>query len=490
MDTLDAVSAHDIDDEDLAPFVQLAREGHLTMLLGAGASVPSGLPTWDELARRLLVSSGTVHERRHAELLVERQDPSIALEAARVNSGGAWEGRLADALYQGIDPEPASLHLAVAGHYVATGSARTTVATLNFDVLLELAIEHDARANVYVVFGDDVDTDEYRVAHLHGAVFPPSFPAPIAIEPIVTFRDFANLVAAEGAWQYRFLREAMNRGGLLIIGSSYRDPDIRHWLHLVMTRSPRPTNPAFVMLVREALNIGREDFEAMRGALSTEWEALGLSVVSLQDYADAASIVREIRYLGSTGYRSPSARSREVWTAHARRMARLQPVYSDALRRDAELLATETGTNVKNATLWLADGAGHVARWAGQDRLYRRVRELRRVPSGYDSDWYAGQALGAEEIVVRDRDPALERTRSWRSVLAVPVYVGDGSLPQFASAVLTFGLSITREQYLQRQDVWDRVATEVAAAWGTRLSDVAFHSSAGTLKAEQGASDG
>lgn len=468
------MSAHDIDDQDLAPFVELARKGHLTMLLGAGASVPSGLPSWDEFATRLLVSSGAVEQQRHAELLVGRQDPSIALEAARVSAGTAWNHCLAEALYQGVEPQPASLHLAVAGHYVATGPSRTTLATLNFDVLLELAIEHDVGANVYVVFEGEGALDEYRVSHLHGAVFPPSLPKPLAIEPVVTFSDLADLVASENAWQYQFLRNALDRGGLLIIGSSYRDPDIRHWLHLVMTRGSKPTNAAFVMLVREALDIGRKDFDAMRGALATEWEALGLSVVTLQDFADAASIVRELQHLGVAGYRSPASRAKEVWKAHARRMARLQPVYSNKLRRDARYLSSETGTSVRNATLWLADGGGQVARWSSQDRLYRRVGELRRVASGYDSDWYAGQALGAEKIVVKDRDPTRELTRSWRSVLAIPVYVGDGSLPEFASAVVTFGLSITREHYLQRQDKWDSLATEIATQWGTRLSDVAF----------------
>jgi hypothetical protein len=77
------VSAPDIDGALIEKFAELAVDAHLTLLLGAGASAPSGLPTWDEFAQRLLLLSGVVKSRDAAETLLGKQDPTIALEAAR-----------------------------------------------------------------------------------------------------------------------------------------------------------------------------------------------------------------------------------------------------------------------------------------------------------------------------------------------------------------------------------------------------------------------
>ena len=104
------MSAADISNDLLESFAPLVRdEAHLTFVLGAGASAPSGLPMWDEFARRVALSSGLVDSETAAGLLLSRQDPALVLEGAHAAAGDRWEDLLVEALYRGeFDPVPCS----------------------------------------------------------------------------------------------------------------------------------------------------------------------------------------------------------------------------------------------------------------------------------------------------------------------------------------------------------------------------------------------
>ena len=449
----------------------LAGDAHLTVILGAGASVPSGLPTWDQFARRLAVISGLVKTEDAARTLLRKQDPTIVLEAVRSRSGARWSANLDSALYGGLadDPEPSPLHLAAAGHYLASPRA-TTLATLNFDTLLESAILSTGAREVVARLAEEFDpkTEDLAVHHLHGAVL-----GGRAYSPVVGYRDFAELVADDHAWQHTFLRHALERGPLLLAGTSYRDPDIRHWLHLVV-RDERPRYPALVTIVREGLALDRQTFEEIDEALAFEWESIGLRALRMHDLADIALVLRELRFIGEPAYRAPNERARQVWDSHARRFRRLQREYSELLAKDAATITKALGAPAHRGTLWLANARGKLARWATEGIVHGSVRDLKLVPTGHDSPWIAGEAIGAEGVKVRDVEREQRVTPTWRSVLAVPVFVGDGELPDFTCAVLTFGLAQSAGSVVSQQERWWHTVEELSDAWGGRLSGVAF----------------
>lgn len=452
-------------------FAALSSNSHLTIVLGAGASAPSGLPTWDQFARRLALLSGLVTTDEAASILLSKQDPTIVLEAAHAQAGEHWTSHLNQALYGDLpaDPQPSPLHLAAAGHYLAS-RATTTLGTLNFDTLLESAISSEDTPLVVIDLEGDMDPAVPTVHHLHGAVF-----EDIAHTPVVGYRDFAELIANEGAWQREFLSQALARGPLLLAGTSYRDPDIRHWLHLII-RDEKPAHPALVTIVREGLELDRNTFAAIDSALAFEWESIGLTALQMHDLADVAHLIRELKFAGRPGYRTPSERARQIWEAHTKKFSSLQSDYSEALATDASSVTQALGATAHRGTLWLANGRGNVARWATEGSRYRGVRDLKLVPTGHDSPWIAGEAISSEEVKLKDVEREQRVTPTWRSVLAIPVFVGDGTLPEFAAAVLTFGLSQRASALLDRQDDWWSVTEELSTAWGTRLSGVAFSS--------------
>lgn len=467
------MSAPDIDRKVMEGFAALAGDDHMTIVLGAGASAPSGLPIWDEFATRLAVRSGIVPTQEAAAVLLSKQDQTIVLEAAHSRAGQDWAAYLNEALYgvPAVTATPSPLHLAAAGHYAAA-PATTTLATLNFDILLETALQ--TTGSPLVVIGTDGEEEPAvpTVHHLHGAVFSGK-----EYSAVVGYRDFAELVADPNAWQKRFLSSALRSGPILLAGTSYRDPDIRHWLHLIM-RDEKPKFPALVTIIREGLALDRETFGTIEPALASEWESIGLRALTVQDLADVALVIRELKHAADPGYQPPAERARRVWDAHTRRFSELQGEYSGQLAADSDAMGEALGVATHRATLWLANARGKLARWASESGRFAGVRQLKLVPTGHDSDWIAGEAIGAEEVKLKDAERGPGVTPSWRSVLAIPVFVGDGIHPKFATAVITFGLSHSAATVIAREVDWRSAASELSAAWGTRLATVAFGSGA------------
>ncbi len=453
-------------------FAALAGDAQLTLVLGAGASAPSGLPTWDEFAQRLLLLSGVVKSSSAARTLLGKQDPTIALEAARVGAGSNWDTYLNRALYgnPAIEPAESTLHLAAAAHY-ATSPKKTTLATLNFDTLLESAIQGTGAPLVVIDTDGNNEPEVPTVHHLHGAVFEGH-----EYSAVVGYRDFAKLVADRSAWQHKFLADAVQRGPLLLAGTSFRDPDIRHWLHMILNDEKRkPRYPALVTIVREGLQLDREMFDEIDDALVSEWESIGLTALTVQDLADVALVIRELRLAGTDAYRAPSDRARSLWDSHTKQLVHLQDVYARELARDSVRVGKTLKTTAHRATLWLANARGKLARWASDGTRYSSVSQMKLVPTGHDSPWIAGEAIGSEDVKLRDvtnRDPRV--SPSWKSVLAVPIFVGDGYHEDWASAVVTFGLTTSAEVLLSREGLFQRLASDLSEEWGTRLSALAF----------------
>jgi len=458
------VSAADIDTSVLNHFQDLADEACLTIVLGAGASVPSGLPDWDSFASTLAILSELVPNHKSARKLLEKQDHMFILEAARSLAGKNWPQYLNEALYGNKSHSigPSALHLAVANHY-AKRSDQTVLATLNYDVLLEHAL-HEAGITPTVSIGASHSTGNALVHHLHGAIFDG-----LALDPIATFRDYAELVADPEPWQKTFLEQALKSGPLLLAGTSYRDPDIRHWLHVIL-RDRRPKFPAIVTIAREGLGFKQDEFFELNEALKNEWEAIGLSVLVLEDLTDIAQTIRELQHLGTVDYQSPHDRVKHVWQRHLRQFEKLQVDYSAALAANCKSIGTQTDFKAHRGTLWLAHGNQQLTRWASDAWLYTNVRELKSVPTGHDSAWIASESLSSEEVKIKKVDRDQRVNPKWDSVLAIPIRVNSGDTASFTPAVVTFGISKNTDQILGDEATWRSVIGELEAEWSDRLT--------------------
>lgn len=257
----------------------------------------------------------------------------------------------------------------------------------------------------------------------------------------------------------------------MIAGTSYRDPDLRQWLHAALRESPGE-HAAAVLLAREGFGLSKSQFDQVKSALESQWRAVGMRPVLLHDFSDAAQIIRELRHLHDSEYPAPQDRALTIWRSHADRFDELQTSYAAQLHDDALAMGDALDYSEMNVTLWLADGRGKLARWASQDRVQRSVDGLRLIESGHDSPLIAGRTLASDSLLFEDIDGG--GTHRWRSVLSSPIPVPHPRWPPFTSAVLSIGLPQPVETYVPAVRRWSASLTEIVDAWSTRLSVTAF----------------
>lgn len=464
------MSAAELDQQTMEPIIELSAAPSLGVLIGAGASLGAGLPSWDALSEHLLTASGAISNADAAREFLKAQDPQLAAEAAKI-SATDWNSLLQNALYgrEREEPTPAPLHLAVAALAVGRrnlNSGPTGLFTLNFDQLLEAA--HRVVDPIAEVFSRSkamprAPHGHVEVHHLHGVV--PAAGTPENV--VLTLSDFTALSAVPTPWQVSALQEQLHHGPLILAGTSYRDPDIRQWLHNISMNGE--SSAVIVLISRASLGLGREQFCVTRDALVKQWESIGVKAVVTQDHADAAQALQELLWVAQhpeEQYKPPNARARVIWDAHVDRFAELQVDYAAQLADDVPKLG-ELGPDA-NLTLWLADGVGRLARWTSYDRTYRSPDHLLRIEPGFDSRWIAGQTLGFDELTAVPLSSA--PTRRWRSVVAIPVMVDAPHGPPFAAAALSSATPIDLDELdAGQQEAWHAAMEMLSLEWAERL---------------------
>lgn len=466
------MAAPDLDAHVTTQLRSLLDDDAVSVLLGAGASMTVGLPSWESLAVNVLLGSAVIDDPGVAESFLRGQDVMLAVESARgVLDSDEWASLLQESLYKGTSPFPSAMHRAVAQLVAEREHGSTRLFTLNFDVLLEEAVDHAMlevgrsvtsfpRASDTPRGGDST----LEVHHLHGVIAPPPAPAPTAV--VLGLADFVGLPTR--TWQFGELQQALQRGPLVLAGTSYRDPDMREWI-FELTRD-RDDARVIALLARASMGLTRSEFESVREALVRQWRSVGVEPILLHDHADAAQAVRELLQVDGPDYRPPSERAASLWEALGADFATLQRRHAEALEEDLAELVALLGPET-NVTLWVADGDGSLVRWASPDRTYRNLGALRRVSMGHDSPWLAGRCLAIDDVLAHEPADDPEEVRRWRSVVAAPITVQLPGGPPFASAVLSTATSSRLEDH--EIDEWFELLGGRTTIWAERLETIA-----------------
>lgn len=437
----------------------------MSVLLGAGASAAAGLPDWDKFAVDLLTASGAITDRDTARAFLSGQDPAIVAEAAKNAASKNWCSVLNASLYGDEPIAPAPLHTATAALAVHRGHDAISLFTLNYDHLLEVALhqvlQDTAQTSNSSVFPrasarPRADRGSYEVHHLHG-YFPPN--AESAESVVLTLSDYNKLGHQQTPWQAAALAEALQKGPLILAGTSYRDPDIRQWVHGFTSEDSDAV--VIVFLTREGLGLSRTQFDHVKSALEEQWSALGVTVIATHDHADAAQALRELPRLDDEDYLDPRGRAWNLWDLHVSGFSSLQS--SDSSELDHDLSTLREGLpDFHNLTLWLADGGGKLVRWAANDRVYRDVNHLRRVSPGHDSDWIAGKCIGRNDLLLR-KVKRRASTARWLSVAAAPLVPELPGGPPMPCGVIS-GASTVAAESLPVDEV-DLAFAELSEKW-------------------------
>jgi hypothetical protein len=451
----------------------LAEAPHLSVLLGAGASVAAGLPSWDDLALRLLRRAGAIEDATTARAYLATHDPLVVAEAARAVSGGDWINVVRAAMYdESVELFPRALHLAVA-YLAATRPADVTLLTLNLDDLLEEALRdavselgRGERVVSRTAASPRGKSGEHEVQHLHG-LLPRAMQEPAAGVIVLTLSDYNQLGVTPNPWQASALADAISRGPLLLAGTSYRDADIRQWLHSIQDQLESKGGSVFALVAREVLGLTRRQFSDVADPVRQQWSAVGIEAVLVQDHSDAAQVLREIPECMREGYRLPRDRAEALFARHVDDFTSLQAHHSETLDADRERLPIGSGEET-DLTLWLADGSSDLVRWASHDRVYRSAEKLRRVPLGFDSAWVAARATSQSEVVVVATDQAQQGIRRWRTVIAAPITTAIAGGPNLTVGALSAATTATVTG--DEETTWREAMADLVETWADRLA--------------------
>lgn len=230
-------------------FVARVRERNrgLVLMVGAGASIASGLPNWTELNARLL--SNFLREKHPdidfdprslevaAHVFQERFGREAAVDLVRNELRNDYFDALREALYP-IEPTPSSVHYEAAAFAFRPGRPRPLY-TFNFDGLLEEAMrELGSRHSVA-----RARRQPSEIFHLHGKLLR-NGEREGAI--VLSERDFHH-VANEPALEDE-LASVFTRNDVLLVGLSLADPRLRR---LLLSRRRMGSSRNKVFLLRE-----------------------------------------------------------------------------------------------------------------------------------------------------------------------------------------------------------------------------------------------
>lgn len=465
------MSAADIDETVIEVLRNaVAGNNRFAVLLGAGASASAGLPDWNALSVELLVRSGAISDKATADAFLAYQDPALAAEAAKTAAGSDWDSILVQGLYEGapIDLSPGALHLALANLAVRQAPGQIELFTLNFDTLLEDAVQLvSAELGTATpsfsrsTFSGRAPTGHFEIHHLHGVIERSSGSAR---NVVLTLSEFNDLVTEKSSWQQAQLGHALGYGPLILAGTSYRDSDIRAWLSEL---APKTDSKIVVFLARQGLGLSKTQFENVLPSLAKQWKAINVEAIITQDHADAAQALRELPHFDNVDYKTPHERASSLWQECLTAFTSLQQQHSIDLKNDLKAISGSMGQSA-NIVLWLSDAEGSAVKWAAPDRLYTDAALLRKVPAGHDSPWIVGRCLGSDDILAEDLSELSDDIRRWQFVIALPIAVDRPGGPPFTFGALTLALEHVPDN--DELSDWRACAEPVAEEWSRRIS--------------------
>jgi hypothetical protein len=418
-------------DRPLDAAIDLLTEAErVTFVVGAGASMEAGLPSWGQLVTgittqiRAGLAPGDLAELRRALSEVGALEAAAMLRTWFADDN-AFRRAVRASLYQGRDPalySPGPIGTEI-GRWVAAQPDHTDVATLNYDDLLERAITNaDPDLDPAGVFGSRLPRGKYPVRHLHGRLY-----GRYTDQIVLTEVDYARW-GGQNDWQDPFVREAMQHSLVVFIGLSFTDQNLLRWIY-----HPDPVGRARLALVARESQARRSDAvqHQIEAASDRRLAAANVTVGRANFFAELGQILHEARRRRGRGRRPRAfaARATERLGKATRRLERTRSPqtlagWADALQQTLDAATTALSASASlnpqerlGLGLWAADhAAGSVRLLAASDRVYLRPEARKEAPLMLDSPWVAVRAVTRGVPVVQSTDGG-----RWRTTRGVPL---------------------------------------------------------------------
>lgn len=210
-----------------------------TLILGAGVSVDSKVPSWENLLIGLIMKSRNVDNIKAREIyknLYKKSGNSYLITARMLFAGitdndtrARW---MKEIIYQPVDEflnnphEKTTLNLLAA--FINARNINQVI-TYNYDTLLEESLDEIGEHNQPIYNKDDRRKGKLPVYHVHG-IIPHEPNSLIAIEPVLSEKDYHVLYSDPNNWSNIVTLYAMNQTTCILFGLSMVDPNLRRLL--------------------------------------------------------------------------------------------------------------------------------------------------------------------------------------------------------------------------------------------------------------------
>ena len=212
--------------------------GNVVFFCGAGVSRPAGLPSFPELARRVMKALGTDASAKSRRLL-EQSDGAQSLDRVFNLLQQEYRRDEVNEAVNRILRTPARAN--TAAHAIilrlscsTTGQPR--VVTTNFDHLFERAAK-SLSFHVAPALPDIRSVGSFEgLVYLHGRRWGPELSAGSSAKGLIlSSSDFGRAYLADG-WATRFVRELLQNYFIVLVGYSASDPPVRYLLEGLQSR--------------------------------------------------------------------------------------------------------------------------------------------------------------------------------------------------------------------------------------------------------------
>jgi SIR2-like domain len=455
---------------DPQPIIErLAGAERITFVLGAGASMEAGLPSWRALVRDLLhdVAPRSLTGADRAawlDAVAESGVQGMAATARAFSRGDAeFVRRVQHHVYRGrteehFDPGPLVREVAA----WKRDHPGVQLATFNYDSLLERALQ-DAGLAVEAREDDQPEPEGVAVVrHLHGRLTGSGDDA-----IVLTEGDYARWPA--GGWQDRFMAGALD-GLCVFVGLSFTDQNLLRWVyraggdHLALLA--RQSSPRLTPAVRRELERGSRA-RLRRANVTVHWADF---------YAELAQLLHEARrrppqpYAQRAQQRAERGRRRCLpRTGVEARQRVVREILAGSLagvRAAIAQFGIEAARPALGLGLWGIDyERREIALWGSSDRIHVDLSTITPVPFAWASEWVAVEAVTQGSVV--EWDPRTYASR-WRTVRGIPlVWTGSGG-----DRIVVGAATLTADEPAG-ESIFDRA--EAVAPGIRRTIDVELH---------------
>jgi hypothetical protein len=250
-------------------------KGNVVFFCGAGVSKPAGLPSFSELAERVIKALGTDTGSKSRALLEQGDGPQnldrvfnlLHQEYKREEVNEAVNRILRTPRSANTSAHATILRLS------RSSTGRPQVVTTNFDHLFERA-DKSLRVHIGPALPDIRSVGSFEgLVYLHGRSWRSGRPGSSGRKLILSSSDFGRAYLADG-WATRFVRELLQNYFIVLVGYSASDPPVRYLLEGLHSRRESRSSTIF------AFDHGEFD-EVM-----DRWRSLGVHALPYQALSD------------------------------------------------------------------------------------------------------------------------------------------------------------------------------------------------------------